>query len=72
MKKLNKPGFYNRRCFSAFYMMLRKKARAGAELSAIEGAWLDELDALRSEWHRNMYQNMLANQPFGGLIIKSI
>jgi hypothetical protein len=52
--------------------MLRRKARAGVELSAIEGAWLDELDALHSEHHREMYRNMLANQPFGGLIIKSI
>ena len=69
---MNKAGFYNRRCFSAFYVMLRKKARGGMKLSAIEGAWLDELDALHSEWHRKMYQNMMANQPFTGLVIKSI
>ena len=68
---MNKAGFYNRRAFSVFYIMLRKKARTGT-LSYIEGAWLDELDANYSERHRKMYQNMLANQPFGGLIIKGI
>ena len=71
MNKPNKIGFYNRRCFGAFYTMLRKKARTEM-LTPIEGAWLDELDASYSEHHREMYRNMLANQPFGGLIIKSI
>ena len=72
MKRMNKLGFYKKGSFGRFYTLLRKKAYK-EELSPIEGAWLDELDAMRSEDHRKMLINhMMVMMPVGGVIIKGI